>query len=149
MYCFVNKEKYHQIFTFTMWFYFSILVCARFSFLFFGFTLVIKMRNLDFESHWNTSYFLIRKDMVLDLNMSHEKMSDFVLFPMSELTLVEKLRNLVGFLRSLKNFNVFWWQKWCQIWSVKQCLIWFKLRCKSRTLARSWEIQILNCVKIV
>ena len=45
--------------------------------------------------------------MVSDLNMSHEKMSDFVLFPMSELTLVEKLRNLVGFLRSLKNFNVF------------------------------------------
>ena len=40
--------------------------------------------------------------MVLDVNMSHEKMSDYVLFPMSELTLVVKLRNFVRFLRSLK-----------------------------------------------
>ena len=40
--------------------------------------------------------------MVLDVNMCHEKMSDYVLFPMSELTLVVKLRNFVRFLRSLK-----------------------------------------------
>ena len=33
--------------------------------------------------------------MVLDVNMCHEKMSDYVLFPMSELTLVVKLRNFV------------------------------------------------------
>ena len=31
------------------------------SFPLFGFTLVIKLRNFDFESHWNTLIFLIKK----------------------------------------------------------------------------------------
>ena len=39
-----------------------------------GITLVIKLRNFDFESHRNTLIF----DIVSDLNMSHGKMSDFV-----------------------------------------------------------------------
>ena len=31
------------------------------SFPLFGFTLFIKLRNFDFESHWNTSLFLDKK----------------------------------------------------------------------------------------
>ena len=31
------------------------------SFSLFGFTLVIKMRNFDFESHWNTLIFFYKK----------------------------------------------------------------------------------------
>ena len=63
------------------------------SFPFFGFTLIIKLRNFYFESHSNTLILFDKKDMVLDLNMSHRKMSDFVSFPLFGFTLVIKLRN--------------------------------------------------------
>ena len=63
------------------------------SFPLFGFTLVIKLKIFDFESHWNTLIFLDEKDMLSDLNMFHGKMSDFVLFPLLRFTLVIKLRN--------------------------------------------------------
>ena len=40
------------------------------SFTLFGFTLVIKLRNSDFESHWNTLIcFDKKKDMLSDLNI--------------------------------------------------------------------------------
>ena len=58
------------------------------SFPFFWFTLVIKLTNFDFESHWNTLMFFGKKDMVSDL-----KMSDFVSFPFFGFTLVIKVRN--------------------------------------------------------
>ena len=32
----------------------------------FGFTLVIKLRNFDFASHWNTLIFFDKKDMASD-----------------------------------------------------------------------------------
>ena len=38
-------------------------------------------------------YFLIKKDMASDLNMSYGKMSDFVSFPLFGFTLAIKLRN--------------------------------------------------------
>ena len=43
-----------------------------------GFILVLKLRNFDFKSLWNTSIFFDQKNMTSDLNMFHEKMSDFV-----------------------------------------------------------------------
>ena len=43
----------------------------------FGFTLVVKLRNFDFESHWNTLRFLIKK-MMSDFNMSCQTVSDLV-----------------------------------------------------------------------
>ena len=58
----------------------------------FGFTLVIKLRNFDFESHLDTLICFDKKKMS-DLNMSHGKMSDFVSFPLFGFTLVIKLRN--------------------------------------------------------
>ena len=64
------------------------------SFPLFGFTLVIKLRNSDFESHWNTLiYFDKKKDMLADLDMSPGKVSGFVSFPLLRFTLVIKLRN--------------------------------------------------------
>ena len=50
------------------------------------------------------------------------------------------------FWKSLKYFNVLIKNIWCQVWlcPVKQCLIWFKLRCLSRILLISWKIRILN-----
>ena len=63
------------------------------SFPLFGFTLVIKLRNSDFESHWNALIFLDKKYMTSDLNMPHGKMADFVSFPLLGFTLVIKVRN--------------------------------------------------------
>ena len=57
-----------------------------------GFTLVIKLRNFDFERHAHTLIFFDKK-MVSDLNISYGKMSEFVSFPLFWLTLVIKLRN--------------------------------------------------------
>ena len=48
----------------------------------FGFTLVIKLKKLDFKSHWNISIFFNEKYMTSYLNMSQEKISDFVSFPL-------------------------------------------------------------------
>ena len=48
-----------------------------------GFTLVIKLRNFDFESHWNTLIFLIKK-MMSDLIMFCQIVSD-----LGEVTLFE------------------------------------------------------------
>ena len=64
------------------------------SFLLSGFTLVIKLTDFNFESHWNTLIFFNKKDVVSNLNMSQRKMSDFVSFPLFGFTLVIKLKNL-------------------------------------------------------
>ena len=108
------------------------------SFPLFGFTLIIKLRNLDFESHWNTWIFYDKNDRMLDLNMPHGKMSGIVSFTLFGFILVINLRNF-GFESHVNTLMFF--DKKCQIWvcPVKQCLIWYKLRCLSRILAISWE----------
>ena len=58
----------------------------------FGFSLVIKLRNFDFESHCNALICCDQKDMASDLDMSHGKMSDFILLSYFGFTLVIKLR---------------------------------------------------------
>ena len=63
------------------------------SFPFFGFTLIIKLRKFDFESHGNTLKSLDKKNMLSDLNMFHVKMCDFVSFSLFGITLDIKLRN--------------------------------------------------------
>ena len=64
------------------------------SFQFFGFILVKKLRNSDFESHSITlRYFDKKKYMLSGLNVSDGKMSDFVSFPLSRITLSINLRN--------------------------------------------------------
>ena len=63
------------------------------SFPLFRFTLVIKLGDFDFESHWNTSIFFYKKDTTSGLNISHGKMPDFVSFSLLGFTLVIKLIN--------------------------------------------------------
>ena len=63
------------------------------SFQLFGFTLVIKLTNFDFESHWNTLICFDKKDMVSDLNISHGKMSNFLSRLLFTFILVMKLTN--------------------------------------------------------
>ena len=64
------------------------------SFPLFGFTLVIKLRNSNSESHSNTLVYIDKKkDMLSDLNRCHGKKPVFVSFPLLGFTLVIKLRN--------------------------------------------------------
>ena len=63
------------------------------SFPLFGGTLVIKLRNFNFESHWNSLILFDKKVMVSDLNMSQGKMFDFLSFQLIGFTLVIKLRS--------------------------------------------------------
>ena len=62
------------------------------SFPFSGFTLVRKLRNCDFESHWNTLIFFDKKVMS-DLNMSCQIESDLVYTSLYELNFGNKLTN--------------------------------------------------------
>ena len=122
------------------------------SFPLFGFTLVMKLRNFDFESHWNTLIFFNEEDMTSDLNnlnMSHGKMSDFVLFPLFGSTLVIKLRNFNFEIHG--NTLILFYKKMIQIWMypITQCLIWFELCCLSRISTICWEIRILNVIEII
>ena len=95
------------------------------SFLLFAFTLVIKLRNVDFKSYWNTLIFVYKKGMMSDLNMSYGKTPDNVSFPLFGFTLVINLRSF----DFESHWNTFFYKKWCHICicPVKQCRISFKL----------------------
>ena len=84
MYYFVNKDKYCQIWTCLVWFYFTVLVFAHFCNEIEKFQLYTSLKCLVFYGQWK---------IMSDLNMSHGKMSDFVLFPLFAFTLIIKLRN--------------------------------------------------------
>ena len=133
---FANKEKYCQICTCLVQFISLYLFVPIFA---------VKLKDANYKTHWNISVFSNQWKIMSDLNMSHEKMSHFVLFPLSGFTIntTEKISILKGIDKSFK--------KWCQAWKcpLKYCLIWFKLLCLSRILVISWEIQILNFIKIV
>ena len=106
------------------------------SFSLFGFTLVVKLRNFNFKSHWDILIFLTEKNMASDFNMSHEKMFHFVAFSFLGFTLVIKLRNF-DFESHWNTLIFFDQRKWCQIWLFhgKQCMNLVKCRCLSRILA--------------
>ena len=57
------------------------------------FILVIKLKNFNFESHWNTLMFFDKKIMVSDLKIFHGKISEFISFPLFGFTLFIELRN--------------------------------------------------------
>ena len=117
----------------------------------FRFTLVIKLRNFDFESHWNTLIYFDKKRYAV--RFKYVPWKDvwfcFISFPLFRFTLVIKLKKF-GFKGHL-NTLIFFDRRRCQIWlcPVKQCLIWFKLRYLSRILAINWEIRILDFIRIV
>ena len=113
-------------------------------------TFAVKLKDAYYKCHWNILVFCDQWEMILDLNISHEKMADFVSFPFFGFTVFIKLRifDSESHWTTLIFFN---WKK--QIMSDLimscQCLIWFKFCCLSRILAISWEIWILNFIEIV
>ena len=52
----------------------------------------MKLEDANYKSHWNILLFCDQWKMMSDLNMSQEKMSDFVSFSLFGLTVVMKLR---------------------------------------------------------
>ena len=53
----------------------------------FGFTLVINLRNFDFESHWNVPLIFDKERYGVKFQYFTRKMSDFVSFPLFRFTL--------------------------------------------------------------
>ena len=80
MYCFVNKEKYCQIWTCLVLFYFTLLDCVHFHF-------------CNYKSHWFTLVIYDQEKIMSDLSMCHGKVTEFVSIPLFRFTLVIKLRN--------------------------------------------------------
>ena len=54
----------------------------------------IKLKDANIESHSNILVFCDQRILMLDLNLSRGKISDFVSFPLFGFTLAIKLRNL-------------------------------------------------------
>ena len=108
----------------------------------------MKFKDDTYKSHWNILVFFDLWKVTSDLNMFHEKMSDFVSLPLFGFTWV-KLRNFD--FESRWNTLIFFYKKYDVIFDyvLSNCLIWFRFRCLSRTLATSWEIRISNFIEIV
>ena len=69
-----------------------------FSFPLFKFTFIIKLKNFDLESQWNTQKIV--KKMNSDWNMSCQRVSNLVLVSLFERKFENKLR--------ITNFQVYW-----------------------------------------
>ena len=116
----------------------------------FGFTLVIKLRNFDFKSYWNTLIFFDKKYIWRQIGIyPMEKCLILFHFHCFASHFSQKTEKF-WFWRPLKYFN-FLSKKWChiRIYPAKQCPILFKLRCLNRILVISWEILVLNVIERV
>ena len=88
MYFFVSDKKCCQICTYPV--YLLVLTSA------------MKLKDANYKSHWTILVLFDQWKKMSDLNMSHEDMSDFVLFPLLGFTLVIKLRNFKYFFGQQK-----------------------------------------------
>ena len=130
----------------------------------------MKLKNTNNKSLLNISAFCDQWKMMPNLNMSHEKMSNYVSFSMFGFTVVIKQEKfnfechwntLIFFDKKYmaSDWNMSHWKmpyfvslSWFMFTFViklrnLECLIWFKLCCLSTILAISWEIWILNFIK--
>ena len=115
-----------------------------------GFTLIIKLRNFDIKSHWNTLIFFDKKRYGVRFEYVPWRNVWFCFISIVWIHFSHKTWKF-WFSMSLKCFDFFLIKKWCQIWlcPVRQCLILFKLCCLSKISAISWEIRSLRFIKIV
>ena len=112
-------------------------------------TFAMPFNDAKHKSQWNILVFCYQlKKMMLDFNMSHENVSDFVSRPLLGFTVVIKLTNF--------DFETHWHTSIffdkrddIRFHYVLSNSVWFKLRCLSRILTTSWQIRILYAVKIV
>ena len=117
------------------------------SFLLLGFTLVIKLRNCDFESHWNTLMFFTKKRYGVRFQYVLWKNVSFCFISIVSITLfhLQYLSHKISqfwYWKSFKYCNIFWPQKNnVRFYYVLSNSVWFRI------LAISWEIQILNFIE--
>ena len=99
-----------------------------------------KLKNFNFESHWNTLIFIEKKKIWRQIWIyPMEKCLILFRFHFLGLNLLVKLRNFD--FESHWNTSFYLKKKWCQNWIclVKQRLTWFKLRCLSTDFKPYWN----------
>ena len=83
----------------------------------FRFSSVIKLRNFDFESHWNTLILFDKKSFGVRFEYVLQKDVWFCFISIVWVHFSHKTEKF-RFWRSLKYLNIFWWKKWCQIYRL-------------------------------
>ena len=115
------------------------------SFPLFALTLIIKLWNFDFESHWNTLMIFDKKRYDIRFEYVTWKYVWFCFIFIASIQFLQKTKKF-QFWISLKYFNVLDYDvkfsAFCQL--VSNLVIWLKLRCLKTVLALNWEIWILN-----
>ena len=96
----------------------------------FGFTLVIKLKNFDLESHWNTLTFLDKKRYSVRFKDVTWKNVWIFFISIVWVHFIHKTKKF-GFGRSLKYFNVFWFDY------VPSNSVWFGL--SFNVCLKSWQ----------
>ena len=66
----------------------------------------MKLKDAKYKSHQIILVFCDQRKIMSDLNMSHEKMSDFVTFPLFGFIIVIKLRNLKNLQISCREYSL-------------------------------------------
>ena len=106
----------------------------------------MKLKDANYKSHRNILVSCDRWKMMSDLNISHEKMSDFVSLSSFGFTLGIKLRNFD--FESHWNTLIFFDQiNNVRFQYVLSNIVWFKFRCSSRILAIVEEYGFQNLLR--
>ena len=129
-----------EIWTCSVWFYFIYLFVLTFE---------MKLKGVNYNIHLNILVIETIKKWCQIEHVLCKKVS-FCFMSIDWVHFNHKTETF-QFWKSLKSFNIFWANKWCQTWKcpARSCLTWVKIRYLSRILGISWEIQILNFIEIV
>ena len=118
-----------------------IFSCDFVSFSLFEFTLVIKLRNFDFESHWNALIIFRKKMYSVRFEYVPWKNVWFCFISIILVHFSHKTENS-SFLKSLKWFKVFWKKNDVRIEYVLSNSVWFRL--SFVVWVGFWRIQFRN-----
>ena len=107
-------------------------------------TFSMRLKSVNYKSHWNILVFYDQWKITLDLNMFHWKMSDFVSFPLFRFTLVIKLRtldfeshwNALIYIDKKKRYAVrFKYVSWKDVWFCFFPIVWLRF---SHKIKKFW-----------
>ena len=111
-----------------------------------------KFKDANYESHWNILVFCDEWNTMSDLNMSHEKMSDFVSLLLFGFLSVTKLRNFD--VESRWNTLIFFDKKvyavrfeyvpWKNVWFCFIFIVWIHLSYKTEKFWFSKSLKYFN-----
>ena len=106
----------------------------------------MRLKSFNYKSHWNILVFYDHWKIMLDLDMSHGKMSDFVSIPLFGFTLVIKLRNFdfeshwnILIFFNKKRYGVrFEYVPWKNVWFCFISIVWVHFSHKTEKF-RFWK----------